>query len=117
VDESISLYFIPEKVYLFHIEWKISMHIISHSRLKAFWQKHPGARSSLQGWYIRSKHARWTNFVELRQVFPSADQVGKFTIFNIGGNNYRLITVMATLVTKLSFVTRVAISGVWLTSH
>jgi hypothetical protein len=24
---------------------------------------------------------------------------------------------MATLVTKLSFVTRVAISGVWLTSH
>jgi hypothetical protein len=25
--------------------------------------------------------------------------------------------VMATLVTKLSFVTRVAISGVWLTSH
>jgi hypothetical protein len=27
------------------------------------------------------------------------------------------LTVMATLVTKLSFVTRVAISGVWLTSH
>jgi propionyl-CoA synthetase len=26
-------------------------------------------------------------------------------------------SVMATLVTKLSFVTRVAISGVWLTSH
>jgi hypothetical protein len=28
-----------------------------------------------------------------------------------------LVSVMATLVTKLSFVTRVAISGVWLTSH
>jgi mRNA interferase HigB len=68
------------------------MHIITHSRLKTFWQKHPNAKPSLQGWYIRTRYARWTNFVELRQLFPSADQVGKFTIFNIGGNNYRLIT-------------------------
>jgi hypothetical protein len=29
----------------------------------------------------------------------------------------RAESVMATLVTKLSFVTRVALSGVWLTSH
>ncbi|MDR9894134.1 type II toxin-antitoxin system HigB family toxin [Aetokthonos hydrillicola Thurmond2011] len=28
----------------------------------------------------------------LRQVFPSADPVGNFTVFNISGNNYRLIT-------------------------
>ncbi len=67
------------------------MHVITHSRLKVFWQKYPNARLSLQGWYIRTRQARWTNFVELRQIFPSADQVGKFTIFNIGGNNYRLI--------------------------
>jgi hypothetical protein len=32
-------------------------------------------------------------------------------------NLRRASSVMATLVTKLSFVTRVAISGVWLTSH
>jgi mRNA interferase HigB len=68
------------------------MHIITHSRLKTFWQKHPNAKPRLQGWYIRTRYAHWTNFVELRQIFPSADQVGKFTVFNIGGNNYRLIT-------------------------
>ncbi|WP_414529831.1 type II toxin-antitoxin system HigB family toxin [Nodularia chucula] len=32
--------------------------------------------------------------VELRQTFSSADQVGNFTVFNIGGNNYRLITLV-----------------------
>jgi mRNA interferase HigB len=31
------------------------------------------------------------NFAQLRQLFPSADVVNNFTIFNIGGNNYRLI--------------------------
>lgn len=67
------------------------MHIITHSRLKAFWQKHPNAQPGLHGWYTRTKEAHWGNFVELRQVFPSADQVGKFTVFNISGNNYRLI--------------------------
>lgn len=68
------------------------MHIITHSRLKTFWQKHPHARPGLQGWYVRTKQARWGNFVELRQVFPSADQVSNFIVFNVGGNNYRLIT-------------------------
>lgn len=36
--------------------------------------------------------SNWPNFVELRKIFPSADQVGNFTVFNIGGNKYRLIT-------------------------
>jgi mRNA interferase HigB len=34
----------------------------------------------------------FTNFIELRKDFPTADQVGKLTIFNIAGNKYRLIT-------------------------
>jgi len=31
------------------------------------------------------------NFAELRELFPSADQVDNKTVFNIGGNKYRLI--------------------------
>jgi len=34
------------------------------------------------------------NFVELRTMFPSADQVGKLTVFNIGGNKVRLIAAI-----------------------
>jgi len=31
---------------------------------------------------------------EVRSVFPSADKVGKLTVFNIGGNKVRLITAI-----------------------
>lgn len=67
------------------------MHVISKKKLIGFWQKHPKAETSLQLWYKLAKSASWQNFVELRQVFPAADQVGNFTVFNIGGNKYRLI--------------------------
>jgi len=37
---------------------------------------------------------RLSNFAQLREIFPQADQVGKFTVFNIGGNKVRLIAAM-----------------------
>ncbi|MGQ4649557.1 type II toxin-antitoxin system HigB family toxin [Lyngbya aestuarii] len=67
------------------------MHIITRSRLTHFWGKHPDAETSLCLWYKLTSLAKWQNFVELRQVFPSADLVGNLTVFNIGGNKYRLI--------------------------
>jgi mRNA interferase HigB len=70
------------------------MHIITRVRLKEFWEKHPNAENSLRLWYKLTSLAQWQNFVELRKVFPSADQVENLTVFNIGGNNYRLITLV-----------------------
>jgi mRNA interferase HigB len=32
--------------------------------------------------------------VETRRDFPHADPVGVFTVFNIGGNNFRLIAAI-----------------------
>jgi len=37
---------------------------------------------------------RFLNFAQLRKVFPHADQVGKFTVFNIAGNKVRLIAAV-----------------------
>ncbi|KAB8320980.1 type II toxin-antitoxin system HigB family toxin [Tolypothrix campylonemoides VB511288] len=70
------------------------MHIISRSRLAEFWEKYPNAETSLRLWYKLASLAQWQNFVELRQVFPTADQVSNLTVFNIGGNNYRLIALV-----------------------
>jgi mRNA interferase HigB len=36
----------------------------------------------------------YASFVDLRKSFPSADQVGQFTVFNIGGNKFRLIAAI-----------------------
>jgi mRNA interferase HigB len=41
-----------------------------------------------------ARRARWNSFADVRSVYRSADQVGKFTVFNIGGNKYRLIVVI-----------------------
>jgi mRNA interferase HigB len=40
------------------------------------------------------KTASFQSFTELRATFPSADQVGKLTVFNISGNTVRLIAAI-----------------------
>lgn len=70
------------------------MHVITRKRLNDFAAEHPETKSGLQQWYKRVKEMSFMNFAELRAVFPSADQVGKLTVFNIGGNKVRLITAI-----------------------
>ena len=67
------------------------VHIISRKKLREFSRDHPEARESLEHWYNAARKARWRNFADLRATFGSADQVGHFVVFNIGGNKYRLI--------------------------
>ncbi len=69
------------------------MHIITRKRLHEFADKYPDARSALIHWYRLMKKGRFRSFVHLRETFPSADLVGRFTVFNIGGNKVRLISV------------------------
>jgi mRNA interferase HigB len=67
------------------------MHVIFQTALEGFWNVHPDAQAPLRVWYKRVEKTNFTNLVELQQVFPSADLVGNFVVFNIGGNEYRLI--------------------------
>ncbi len=70
------------------------MHVITRKRLVEFVRKHPDAEPAVDHWYRIVKRTNFDSFVELRKTFPSADQVGKFTVFNIGGNKARLIAVI-----------------------
>ena len=56
-----------------------------------FWRGHPDAKASLEAWYAVVRKADWKTPVEMNQVYPSADLVGRRTVFNIAGNEYRLI--------------------------
>ena len=60
------------------------MHVITRKRLNEFAALHPNTRSDLAQWYRIVKENNFSNFAELRQLIPSADQVGKLTVFNIG---------------------------------
>ena len=70
------------------------MHIITRKRLLEFAKKHPDCASALESWYRIVKRTDFNSFAELRQAFPRADQVGKLTVFNIGGNKARLIAAI-----------------------
>jgi len=70
------------------------MHIITRKRLNEFAEKHPDTKASLQHWYNLMKRGQFRSFVELCANFPHADQVGKLTVFNIGGNKARLIAAI-----------------------
>jgi mRNA interferase HigB len=70
------------------------MHVISQKKLREFWEEHPRAKAPLEAWYQVAKHAEWESFADVRKTFNTADQVGKFTVFDVGGNKYRLIAVI-----------------------
>ena len=70
------------------------MHVISKKKLREFWEEHPRAKSALEGWHQVAKNAEWETFLDVRQTFNTADQVGRFTVFDIGGNKFRLIAVI-----------------------
>jgi mRNA interferase HigB len=67
------------------------MWVVSRKRLREFWSLHSRAHIPLQSWFTQTISAQWRNFGELRATFPSADLVGNCTVFNIGGNHFRMI--------------------------
>jgi mRNA interferase HigB len=77
------------------------LHIISRKKLLEAGEEYgEQAAVQLDSWYRTAKSAVWENLEEVRQTYPHADGVpvgqGKekrvYTVFNIGGNNFRLIT-------------------------
>ena len=70
------------------------VHIITRKRLMEFARTHPDARAPLNYWFAIVRKTEYVSFAGLRITFPSADQVGRFTVFNIGGNRFRLIAAI-----------------------
>ncbi len=68
------------------------MRIISRTRLVEYGQKHPNAEMPLDIWYRTISKSHIRSFQDIREIYPSADLVGSVIVFNIGGNNHRLIT-------------------------
>ena len=70
------------------------MHVIAKPAVIAFWEKHPDAEIALKDWYRTVEGEVFANFNDLRATFASADHVDGLTVFNIGGNKYRLVAVI-----------------------
>jgi len=67
------------------------MRIISEKRLRDFWRKHPASERSMREWIRVVREADWQNFLDIRKAYNHADIYKKCIIFNVGGNNYRIL--------------------------
>ena len=82
------------------------MWVISRKRLKESWERHPLAEVPLRTWYQVASKAEWQHLMDVRCDYPHADAVGRWTVFNIGGNDFRLVVeiVYATHKVFIGFV-------------
>ena len=71
--------------------------------------RHPDAAKPVMRWLTVITAAECGTRTELRKFYPSADQVGKTLgktlIFNVGGNNYRLLCCVGWEFQRLFFRT------------
>ena len=70
------------------------MHVISKRALREFWQIHPAAKEPLMVWHRLMKSAAFADFNAIRKTFGAADYVAPFTVFDVGGNKYRVIAAI-----------------------
>jgi len=70
------------------------MHVITKAHLMEAASKYRDAADEISAWLQIVKGVRWTRFVDVRKVFPDADSVGRFVIFNIRHTRYRLVTII-----------------------
>jgi mRNA interferase HigB len=70
------------------------MRVISNKMLVVFACLHKGVGGVLQAWRKIIESRDFVNFADLKSAFHSVDKVGDFYVFNVGGNKYRIVTIV-----------------------
>jgi mRNA interferase HigB len=69
--------------------------IITEWRLREFWETYPDAEKPLKAWRQLMRNKSYASSHEVRADFPSVDFLkDEVTVFDIGGNKYRLVVTM-----------------------
>jgi mRNA interferase HigB len=72
------------------------MHIVAVRYLRAFWEKNPDTEQSLKSWVDETRKAEWTQPAQIKEQYRSASILkNKRVVFNIKGNDYRLVVSVA----------------------
>ena len=67
------------------------MRIIAKRTLREFWELYPDAEDPLLAWYREVEKEDWTKPSQVKEKYRSASFVGDRVVFNIKGNDYRLV--------------------------
>jgi mRNA interferase HigB len=72
------------------------MRVIAVSTLRAFWERYPDAEPPLKAWYEEATGASWSQPADIKAQYRSASVLkNRRLVFNIKGNDYRLIVAIA----------------------
>ena len=73
------------------------MLILRLASVESFLKANATARKPMARWVKLTAEAEWQSIVDVRKTFPTADAIRGTTItcFNIGGNSFRLLTVIS----------------------
>lgn len=85
------------------------MRVVGVYRLDEFCSKHPPGRAWVRSWLAETKGATWATPHDLKRRFPSVSFVGSLAIFNVKGNDYRMVT-------QVAYQTRVVVVK-WIGTH
>lgn len=67
------------------------MRIIAKRTLREFWKLYPDAEDPLLAWYREVEKEDWSKPSQVKDKYRSASFVGDRVVFNIKGNDYRLV--------------------------
>lgn len=72
------------------------MRVISVKPLREFWEAYPDAQEPIQTWAEEVGAAQWTQPSDIKAQFAHASILkGRRVVFNIKGNDYRLVVSVA----------------------
>jgi len=68
------------------------LRVIAQKVLREFWTKYPDCEHQLKSWYQEAEMSGWKSANAIKRDYPSASILkDNRVVFNIKGNNYRLI--------------------------
>ena len=69
-----------------------NMRIFTERTLREYWERHPEVGPSLREWLKQAERANWSSPQQVKADYPSASIIsGNRVVFNLKGNNYRLV--------------------------
>ncbi len=72
------------------------MKVIALAALRKFWEKHREAEYPLRAWHDEATRAEWKQPADIKAQYRSASILkNRRVVFNIKGNDYRLIVAVA----------------------
>jgi mRNA interferase HigB len=72
----------------------MKVHLIRKETIENYIIRNPNSNIFFENWLEKIKNSDWEKPLDMKQTFASVDLLGKHSkraVFDIGGNNYRMI--------------------------